>query len=245
MYVLNPGLYQPSNIYNFIEESVNVLLLNNQGLNSQKEYWLFYYIKEDFFANWISLQNYNIEMDVLGFAHIKRNTRHAIESFLDLYNLSKDADYIEVLKYCAKEKDYNIYKYRNYMYKNQFTIKSKFNIAKCYKGEFKNFIDITHECNSYVHPNVFIDLPTINNMQVKQDVLKRLLSVNIFVFNEAFKILLNKYNGGQYVALSCAGCLYYNCANCHNNIYNNMNNIICSQLLLSVSPQGYNFYPPF
>lgn len=243
MHVLNPKLYHPSNIYNFIDASVNLLLLNNPRVKSQKEYWLFYYIKEDFFVNWMSLQNYNIEMDVLGFAYIKRNTRHIIEAFLDLFNLSNDADYIEVLKYCAKERDYNIDKYRNYLYKNQFTIQAKINIAKCYGGEFQKFIDVTNDCNSYVHPNVFIDLAAMNSLQVKQETLRKLLKANYFVFNEAFNLLLKTYNSGQYVLLSCSGCSNCNCGTCYNDIFYNSEKIIDTQLLLLFTPQGYNFLP--
>lgn len=245
MYILNSGLYKHPNIYDFVDASVNVLLSRCPGLKFQKEYWLFYYIKEDFLANWMSLSGYNVEMDIFGFGYIKRNTRHIIEAFLDLSNLSSDSDYIEVLKYCDKKTDCNIERFKDYRCNGQFTIQSKINIAKRYGKDFQKFIGITNECNRYVHPNVFIDLSAISNIDVKRDILENLLQVNLYVYDAAFKILLNKYNGGQYVALSCAGCSYYNCAKCHDDIYKNMNEIIDKQLLSYVPPQGYNYYMPF
>jgi len=72
MLSVNKELYEPRNIYNFIDVSVNLLLNRIPGLTTRKEYWLFYFVKDDFFANWSSLCNANIDQDFLGFPLIRK-----------------------------------------------------------------------------------------------------------------------------------------------------------------------------
>lgn len=104
MLCVNKKLYEERNIYSFIQASVLQLNRQNPYLIYKKEYRLFYYIAEDFCANMNFLSNYDITMDAFGFPVIKKNTRNAIEAFLDLYNLCCDDMYIDVLMYNAKKR---------------------------------------------------------------------------------------------------------------------------------------------
>ena len=97
MLVLNQDFFNPRNIIQFIEASTNVLTYNNREVVAQKEYWLYYYIKEDVTSNLYSLQGRDINLDIFGFSSIKRTTRHAIEAYLDMFNLCGDPEYIEVM----------------------------------------------------------------------------------------------------------------------------------------------------
>ena len=72
---------------------MQLVLLNNQTIVAAKEYWLYYYIKEDFVANFYALYNTDIDLDCFGFTVVQRNTRHAIEAYLDLVNLVEDPEY--------------------------------------------------------------------------------------------------------------------------------------------------------
>ena len=101
MLVLNQDFFNPRNIIQFIEASTNVLTYNNREVVAQKEYWLYYYIKEDVTSNLYSLQGRDINLDIFGLSSIKRTTRHVIEAYLDMFNLCSDPEYIEVMKYCS------------------------------------------------------------------------------------------------------------------------------------------------
>ena len=134
MLLLNQDLFVHNNILTFIDQSTNILIANNNQLAFEKEYWLYYYIKEDFISNLRSLYNKDIDLDTFGFSFIRRNTRHMIEAFLDLYNLCNNSNYMTVLKYCAHISK-EVGRYSTYLYKGQFTIRSKCNIAKEHYGE--------------------------------------------------------------------------------------------------------------
>lgn len=91
-------LLEKENIFSFINTSIQQISYNIPDLFQRKEYWLFYYIKDDFWANCASLYRMDIEQDFLGFPLIRKNTRHAIEAFFDFYNLCYDPDYMCVLE---------------------------------------------------------------------------------------------------------------------------------------------------
>ena len=104
MQFLNYDFYNSSNMLNYIYASIQVLINKDYRILETKEFFLFFYIRKDFEANLRTLYGYDIEEDILGFPVIQRNTRHAIEAFLDLVNLSRDIDYLSVMEYCAKKK---------------------------------------------------------------------------------------------------------------------------------------------
>ena len=230
MLSVNNMLFDPKNIYNFIDASINKLLHNMPELRMEKEYWLFYYIKDDFFANWRSLQNVDINQDFLGFPLIKKNTRHAIEAFLDLNNLCHDKDYLIVLEYGSKLCQ-TPGKYQEYLYKGQFTIQSKNNIAKAYGQDFQTYIEKASDSNRYVHPNVFLDIIQPNEIDKKRNILCDLLNTNTYLLTEAYKLILNKYNNNQHPYLGCSNCVYNQCDQCYQNAYNTFKYCINYDLL--------------
>lgn len=239
MLSVNKMLYNPNNIYNFINTSVDWMVDNIPDMKASKEYWLFYFIKDDYFANLSSLYNANIDLDFLGFPVIRKNTRHAIESFLDLYNLCMDQDYLQVLKYCAHQQK-NAGKYSDYLYRGQFSIQSKCNIAKkMYDRDFQSLVDLSQKSNEYIHPNVFVDVISVNEKDKKKDILKELLHTNIFLLTQAYRLLLKKFNQNMQPHLSC--CVNGICLQCYQMLYNNLSNLIDTQLLIEICPTPYMF----
>lgn len=233
MLSVNNKLFDNRNIYNFIDVSINILVTNFQGLTATKEYWLFYYIKNDFLSNWMSLYNANINQDFLGFPLIKIHTRHAIEAFLDLYNLYNDDDYKIVLEYCAKKRK-NAGKYKNYLYKNMFTIKSKCEIAKKYDENFERLISTSIDSNNYVHPNVFLDVIPQNDVDKKKSILSSLLNTNLYLLVRSYKLILKKFYNDMQPHLGC--CIGGNCMQCYNNAYNVFYYCINNDLLYNINP---------
>jgi hypothetical protein len=233
MLSVNNGLFDTRNIYNFVDASINILVNSIPTLTTTKEYWLFYYIKDDFFANWKSLYNANIDQDFLGFPLIKKNTRHAIESFLDLYNLCKDEEYIIVLEYCAK-KNNNAGKYSSHLFNGQFSIQSKCNIAKTYGGDFQYLLNISRDSNDYVHPNVFVDVILLNERDKKEEILTNLLNINFYLLVSSYELILNKYNNNNQPFLGC--CMNNICYQCYRNAQNAFKYCIDNQLLIDINP---------
>lgn len=242
MLIINNELFNQNNIYNFIEWSVNKLISISPGIKATKEYWLFYYIKDDFCNNLSSLCNRDISIDFLGFPQIKKNTRHAIEAFIDLNNLISDNEYITVLEYCSKQGKYSS-KYNEYLYKGQFTIQSKFNIANELYG--KNFNqDLMETCkgsNNYVHPNVFVKVIDQNDTETKKKILKELLNINLFLLKEAYSLMLKKFSNSNQPLLGCYGCNNYNCYNCYSGAIHRFRYIIDNNLISEVYSNYYNF----
>ena len=108
MQFLNRDFYAPNNILNYINVSMQAVINQMPAILGTKEYLLYFYIKEDFNANLYALINTDIDLECLGFSVLQRNTRHAIEAYLDLVNLSHDQDYLSVLEHCDdRTKRYN------------------------------------------------------------------------------------------------------------------------------------------
>lgn len=238
MLSVNKILFDTRNIYNFIDVSIKILVNSVPDLTKTKEYWLFYYIKDDFFANLNSLYNANIDQDFFGFPLIRRNTRHAIESFLDLYNLCEDEKYMIVLEYCAKRHK-NAGKYTNYLFKGQFSIQSKCNIALSYGGDFKYLIDISRAGNDYVHPNVFVDVIPLNEIDKKKEILNELLNTNLYLLIASYDLILKKYNNNEQPYLRC--CMYNSCRECYRNAQNIFQYCINNQLLIDINTMSVTF----
>lgn len=246
MLYVNAKLYEPKNIYNFIEASITLIINSIPNLTSQKEYWLFYFIKDDFWANWSSLCNANIEQDFLGFPLLRKNTRHAVEAFLDLYNLCMDSEYMTVLKYCARQHK-NSGKYTEYLFHNQFSIQSKCKIAiDMYSGErqfFEELVNISRKSNEYIHPNVFVDVISVNEQERKEQILKEMLNANFLLLTNAYKLILQRFYHSVQPQLSCLSC-YVNglCDQCYQMLCNNFNSIINDELLINTNWTPITFY---
>lgn len=239
MLCVNKYLYNYNSIYNFINNSVNLMINDNPNLTSKKEYWLFYFIKEDFYSSLYSIYNVDIDMDFFGFSLIKKNTRHAVEAFLDLYNLCMDPEYLVVLEYCSKKRDESG-KYKKYLYKGQFSIQSKCNIAKVYGEDFQELVNLASECSEYVHPNVFIDVIQVNEKVKKKQILAKLLKTNIFLFTKAYELILKKFNCGKQYYMGC--CMIYDCTCCYQKLFNEFMYYINNQLLIEQTYYPNSFY---
>lgn len=206
--ILSREFYAYPNLVTYINQSVQILLANNQSIANTKEYLLFYYILEDFNANFNYLRDVDIDWDFLGFAVINRNTRHAIESYLDLVNLSHDPEYFAVMEYNANRRRDYPQKFEKYHKEIGFDIPAKYSIAKKLYGKQvpSNFMSLSNRTNAHVHPNVFAKVLSVRDVQQKSEILKELLSTNLYIFTGAFQLILEKFNKGLFPFLNCQAC---------------------------------------
>ena len=173
-------------------------------------------------------------------------TRHSIESFLDLFNLYIDKEYINVMAFCAKQGINNTGKYDTYKYKDMFTIQSKYNIAlsnglkssQLFSNEL-DLINIASDCNRYAHPDVFLDICTSEQKNKK---LRELLKTNLYLFIDSYRLILSKFNQSIQPTFNCNNCVYGK--NCYNHLLllkNNFENIINNSLLVDYTNVFYHF----
>lgn len=257
--VINNELYNPYNIFNYIDTSINHLINGIPNITSSKEYFLFYYVKQNFFTNWMSLQNFDISQDVFGFPIIHLLTRHSIEAFLDLYNLSRDPMYEGVLAYCSKQSVECVGKYQGYMWNRGFTIQSKYNIAKtnemgCHLSVddwfplYPDLVGMASKCNKYAHPDTY--LPIISDQKSKEKILKELLITNLYLFTNSYSLILQRFNGGNQPSVSCNQCINpqfspcdkYRCVNC---LKKRFEDIVNSAFFLVNISEYTQFYTSF
>lgn len=169
--------------------------------------------------------NYNIENDILGFPVIQRELRHSIEAYLDLYNLVNDEKYKCVLSYCAnsnkkKKNKIELGKYKEYLYKNEFTIRSKYKISGL---ENEKLMDMSSKANSYTHPDVYLNLTEICNN--KDALLRDLIEMNFYLLSEAFDLFvkgIKNYGASTYLLnnyITAYGVQYY-----YRDLYKNKKN---------------------
>lgn len=239
MKLVNPDLinqinYQQTGVclglFAYTDAIINTILNTCSGLNATKEYWLYYFIKEDYRANILSLQGMNIDADIFGFPIIKKNLRHMIETLIDLFNLVNDEGYIEVMKHCAHERNtVENTKYSRYLYNHSFTIKSKMKIAEEINSySFNQYYDIVKEGNKYVHPNVFIDVASKQVNHVSD--LQKLLLINLEIFLMGFELFRDKYWSS--VRLNCFECPNLNnCSLCYEKEKSVVRDIILNRLV--------------
>ena len=253
MLIVNKQLYDNTNfnIYkfiNFINDSTNISLNPQYAqipILNIKEYVLFSYIKSDFLSNFVSLYNYDINLDFWGFQFIHVNTRHAIEAFFDLYNLCKDPAYINVMMYCNKivKECVDLGKYEKYKNdKGFFTIKSKCDIAEEKGEKFQRLVHIAAEANSFTHPDVFIDPPDIDK---KIDTLIKLLNVNLYLLDRSYKLIIEKFFNGNVNTYFCnSNSCIKKCLNCYNLLFNSIADIIKDKniLLVPIPQPQYMYY---
>lgn len=245
---LNNDFYTQCNILGFINSSIQFLSHINPVLLSSNEYRLFFFIKENFASNLFSLQGVNIDFECMGFPLLHRNTRHSIESYLDLINLCQDDEYLSVLEYCAKKGKHNP-KFAPYKSGKIFTIHSKHRIATELYGlnSMDVLCDIAGNNNDYIHPNIFTDILTGNDAIKKSDILKLLLSTNIFLLTSGYQAILGKFNNGLQPVLNCSQCQQFtlkNCSACYNTEYMKFNNLVNTGLF-TYTPPISSYWSPF
>ena len=247
MLIVNRDLYQNPNILNFFNDSMNCLISEHPELKDTKEFFLFCYIRDDFFANINSLYSMDIDLDWASFPVIRRNTRHAVEAFLDLFNLCRAPYYEEVLKYCAHKLNgkKDLKKYGKYLVAHRtslFTIPIKYEIAQKHGGDFQEIVDVAKDSNSYAHSDAFI--PKRDN---KEENLRDLLSINLRLFNGAYRLMLEKFNRNEQPNLRCFGCCCQgiNCYKCHTTLYNKFFDCINGRLLIQLNNLCINNYSQY
>ncbi|MGV8980550.1 hypothetical protein [Clostridium sp.] len=177
---------------------------------------MYYFIKDNYKASIEYVSSIDIDNDIFGFIPVWRNTRNSIEAYYDIVNLNYDKEYISVMEYCSNKGKYNI-KFEKYMYNGIFTIMSKQKISEeiCGIKVPHSLYQIASKSNKYVHPNVFIEVFQVNNLLEKETVLKELLSANIYLLTEAYKLILQRYNKNVQPTLSCYNCTTRFCDACY------------------------------
>ncbi len=244
---LSADFFAPNTIIGYINASISALLSNNLSMASSKEYWLFYFIRENYLANISSLHGVELNLDCFGFSLIHRNTRHSIESFLDLVNLYSDSSYMTVLEYCAGNKKDVDNKFIPYLHKGSFTIQSKYKIAnELFAMQIPDSIlAISRRSNNYVHPNVLLNIISPDNINARVSLLKELLEINLYMMTKAYELLIKKFVNGVYPCLGCMNCLYqYNaCEQCYRNEKAKMESLIRDGILTYVAPAALQFHP--
>jgi len=243
MQFLNRDFYAPNNVLNYIDVSMQAVINRLPAILGTKEYLLYFYIREDFNANLCAMFNTNIDIECLGFSVLHRNTRHAIEAFLDLLNLSHDLDYLSVLEHCAdRKKRYNS-KYHSIL-QGKCTIHKKYEIAtQMYNENIPHeLVDISSETNNYTHPNVFIELLTVNDYSKKSELLRSLLNASFYTLINAYVLLLQKFNNNTLPTLGCCNAFPRDCMQCFRNEQARFQNLINNSLTIYSIPFQNPYY---
>lgn len=176
------------------------------------EYKLFSIITENVRMDLNYLLALNPDFDILGFPALRRNLRISIEAYYDLYNLTSDRSYMNLLR-CQSiqnsnidDETVNIYKpfLKSRIFKiNTYplTIKEKANIAKdknhLHPDIFNQLKDFATDSNSYIHPDIFV---TCDNN--RDGLLKSLIFCDCRLIMYAFDLLNNfiKFQNAPYIS---------------------------------------------
>lgn len=190
----------------FLEQNINNLInlnLNTANMNlfCTGEYKLFSIIVENVRMDLNYLLVLNPEYDMLGFPALKRNIRISIEAYYDLFNLTSDRSYMNLLKYQSIKNssidDATINTYLPFLYRKKFdinkrplTIKEKASIAKNKNLLKTDIYDCFKEkattSNSYIHPDIFV-----TDNANRETVLKELILCDCSLLMYAFELLNN------------------------------------------------------
>lgn len=191
----------------FLEQNINSLInlnLNTANMNlfCTGEYKLFSIIVENVRMDLNYLLVLNPEYDMLGFPALKRNIRISIEAYYDLFNLTSDRSYLNLLRYQSVKNStientvINTYKpffkrRKNFnINKRPLTISEKSNIAKnknrLHPDIYNYFKDIATNSNYYIHPDIF----AVDHYD-RETVLKSLILCDCRLLMYAFELLNN------------------------------------------------------
>ena len=184
-----------------VKELINILIKFSEGeILKTTEYALLYIIRENFEINIEIFYKTIIEYDSLKFSLPKRNTRVSIEAFLDLFNITKDFRYINVMKkfnrITLSEQEYIDFK--EYLSANKLkpdyvSIETKFRLARQNGLDYESIKDLKKvydKYNGFSHANIFCIFENINY----DNDLKDLIALNLKLVFEALNIVINHYN---------------------------------------------------
>lgn len=218
MAYIHPTVLDTVNSYKtFLEQNINALInlnLNTAGwnLSSTSEYKLFSIINENVRMDLNYLLVLNPQYDMLGFPAIKRNIRISIEAYYDLFNLTVDRSYLDLLKYQSIKnttiENTVINAYKQFLKRKNFdinkrplTISEKASIAKNKNhlrlDIYNYFKDIATSSNSYIHPDIFVT----DNCD-RETLLKSLIICDCQLLVYAFELLNNfvKQQNAPYIS---------------------------------------------
>lgn len=205
MAYIHPTVLDTINSYKtFLEQNINTLInlnLNTAGwnLSSTSEYKLFSIIYENVRMDLNYLLVLNPQYDMLAFPALKRNIRISIEAYYDLFNLTVDRSYLDLLKYQSVKNAtientvINIYKHflkRKHfdINKRPLTISEKAKIAKNKNNLrldiYNYFKDLATSSNSYIHPDIFV-----TDKCDRETLLKSLILCDCQLLVYAFELL--------------------------------------------------------
>lgn len=244
MQFLNRDFYNNNNILGYINSSIQALINTNTTILATKEYMLFFYIKEDYTANFFSLYNTDIDLDCLGFSVIQRNTRHSIEAFLDLVNLSNDSEYLTVMEYCNNRNNQYNPKYHSILH-GLCNIPKKYKIATQMYNESipDDLLTISSKTNRHTHPNVFVDILNYNDYDKKLEILRSMLNANLYTLTASYKLMLKIFNNGVTPILNCTTCPFLkNCRQCFDTEEARFQNLIKNALITYTNPFQNPYY---
>lgn len=207
MSYIHPMVLDTINSYKtFLEQNINNLInlnLNtaNWNLSCTGEYKLFSIINENVRMDLNYLLVLNPHYDMLGFPALKRNIRISIEAYYDLFNLTTDRSYLNLLKYQSTKnitiETSVINTYKPFLKRKHFdinkrplTISEKANIAKDKNNLrldiYDYFKDIATKSNSYIHPDIFV-----TDSCDRETLLKSLIICDCQLLVYAFELLNN------------------------------------------------------
>lgn len=193
-----------SNAYTYMNMSQNISACNTTIAQLCNK--LFYLISENTRMNLSYLAELRIEYDAFDFVGIKRNIRNSVEALYDLYNLTIDNEYYNLLyyfhqksinhDYCNDSEKNRLLKiYSNVDFNSTYLpLRDKAEIAKRKNGfckeTYRFYKNISNISSRYIHVDVFTpDTPP----QLKESNLKNLLSSDCIMLASAYKQLLTLY----------------------------------------------------
>lgn len=171
----------------------------NNNVFLTPNYHIYSIIDENIRMDLNSLLATNVNYDIFGFLGVRRNIRNTIEAYYDLFNLTNDPYYYYVLKKFSNniaisdeelQTVKNNNRYRKFIEKKHFTIKDKASIAKCNnlnKELYDKFKNISVDSNSFVHPDIFVPIKSIEE---KALLLKDLLDIDCLLLAFSFHLLM-------------------------------------------------------
>ena len=152
------------------------------------------------------------------------------------------------MEHCAdRNKQYNA-KYHSIL-KGSCNIPKKYKIAtQMYNTNIpRDLLTISSKTNSYTHPNTFVNILNYNEYDKKLEILRDLLSANLYTLTTAYKLILKKFNNNMTPVLTCSTCpfpnpLLKNCNQCFLNEEARFQNLIKNALITYTNPFQNSYY---
>ncbi len=111
----------------------------------------------------------------------------------------------------------------------------------------RDLLTISSKTNNYTHPNVFVDILNYNDYDKKLEILRNLLSANLYTLTSAYKLILKIFNNNMTPILTCPTCpfpnpYFKNCSQCFLNEEARFQNLIKNALITYTNPFQNPYY---